>query len=73
MQKSAKVRWGPYKIMIIALLPIIVFTWMTGWILVLIGRKMDLQETNKKNLETYYKLERHPITLQTSNKLWSNS
>lgn len=60
MQKSAKMRSGPYKIIIIASLPIIIFIWMTGWMLVLIGSKMDLQKANQKNLETHYKLETHP-------------
>jgi hypothetical protein len=59
MKNSIKVRGGPNKIIIIALLPIIIFTWMTGWILTLIGSKMDFQKTNQESLETHHKLKTH--------------
>jgi hypothetical protein len=59
MKNSAKMRGGPNKIIIIAFLPIIIFTWMTAWILTLIGRKMDFQKTNQKSLETHHKLKAH--------------
>jgi hypothetical protein len=59
MKNSKKVRGRPNKIIIITSLPIIILTWMTAWILTLIGSKMEFQKTNQKSLETHHKLKTH--------------
>jgi hypothetical protein len=54
MQKSLKKRKNPLwrKAVILASLPIIVFVWTTGWVLVQIGTHSEAPETKQKQFYT---------------------
>jgi hypothetical protein len=59
MQKNVKEHRNPFlrKIITVVFLPIIIFVWMTGWTLTIIGSQTEQTETKQKTLQTHPKYE----------------
>lgn len=55
MQGNMKAKRDPLlrKIITLAFLPIIIFIWMTGWILIQIGSQEKPTEISQKTLQTH--------------------
>jgi len=54
MQENVKIQINSFlrKIVAIAFLPILITTWMTGWVLIQIGRQWERSKINQKTLPT---------------------
>ena len=66
MQKSVKEHRNPLlrKIITVVFLPIIIFVWMTGWILTQIGSQGEHTEISQKTLLTHPKFEEYVKELE---------
>jgi hypothetical protein len=68
MKKKVKARRGSHTVLTVALLPLLIFTFMAGWILIQIGRILDFQKNKEKNLELNYQFEKHIEKSEKSDK-----